>query len=912
MNLLLFLLLIVVIHAIFCLTDRGIHERWQFNHGGGRESLEPFTQTQDSPLWMLDHVNLPIFPTILGKRPALLRWVWFRLATNVTITVIIPWFLALWFLPSWAAGLLSTFVIALNPFVIWLGVRVQGGGAWSSTHTTKSRLILWLSRILSWGLIWYGMTQLMLISGTRWALLRALIALVASFMISDFGRRWSVKYQEIPFEKTHNMESVLYLRSFKDDTDIKPIYMPDTDSPIRSMLWPRIRFEELVATTVSSSFGHLITVGGAGERLPLPGALRTYYTEDTWREGIRKTALECRAIIIVAGLTTSLQWEIQQLRKWGVLSKCLFLLPPDSPEQSTKRREILLHELMANDLQFAIEKETDVRREGAIVRTEDGSVSRCLVNGRHYLSYFWIVADFYGTIRGLQPDSDKLEPAPDIDLKTWVNRQMPPSRPPKRLVRAFQRMVIGNLSIASIDKLLSENQDSPEITCFLLGWKTTQILDQELGTPTQGLECIHQAIDRSAPLTYLWIDSMDPQPRSRFVVELAKQIVVTCADEKNGLSRDYRLNEAQYVNGLLHQSDIQYTDFRTLMEATYLLAETYSFCGEENDAISSYREAAELSERIGDPRQAAWSRIRATQLLMKHGDLSQAIQDITAAEQSIVGTTSKGSDGNRIPDDDAHYVYTMKAQIYQLEGYIGSALGALSTALDYAPDEGPNLFELLAPVQILCSNALSANEIVVQGYTVSPSDALDVNVALPLDSEVNSALLRSRHLAIALEWPLISTHFVLYGLSQAPLVQRTLEQLGIHTDEILSSVQELITGMKQEESEQDLVISLTATPPGSAYTPAVMKSMDKAVERATTLGHSTIEPGDLLWGLMQCEAGATGIVLEFSNDPETTANSLQMPKPPTMYIDHHEDDNDLVQRVFGNLLHEPTNAGNGL
>lgn len=120
--------------------------------------------------------------------------------------------------------------------------------------------------------------------------------------------------------------NLLYLRAFGDD-GVRQRTPIQTGGLPRSLLpFPRVRFEEALAALLADN-GELVTVGRPGERLPELGATRTYFPHDGWQDAVRETAHRCQAVFLVAGLTSSLGWEIDQLRAWGLLSKTMILLP---------------------------------------------------------------------------------------------------------------------------------------------------------------------------------------------------------------------------------------------------------------------------------------------------------------------------------------------------------------------------------------------------------------------------------------------------------------------------------------------------------------------------------------------------------------------------------------------------------
>lgn len=142
--------------------------------------------------------------------------------------------------------------------------------------------------------------------------------------------------QSIGFAENATGETILYLRSFDDDTAL--VYAPVASTRWYAPVLPqRVRFEELVEAWTFNEAAHVVAIGRPGERRPSLGAGRSYWTDETWQEAVRRTAARCKAVIVVAGTTEGLGWEISTLSEMGVLGKTLLLLPPDTPENTEQR-----------------------------------------------------------------------------------------------------------------------------------------------------------------------------------------------------------------------------------------------------------------------------------------------------------------------------------------------------------------------------------------------------------------------------------------------------------------------------------------------------------------------------------------------------------------------------------------------
>ena len=91
---------------------------------------------------------------------------------------------------------------------------------------------------------------------------------------------------------------VLYLRSFADDTV--------TGEPQAALLT-----EEEEIAKAFQPFGPMIAIGRPGERLPDLGAARAYFTDETWQAAIHHYMEIANLVVIRAGESEGLLWEIK-------------------------------------------------------------------------------------------------------------------------------------------------------------------------------------------------------------------------------------------------------------------------------------------------------------------------------------------------------------------------------------------------------------------------------------------------------------------------------------------------------------------------------------------------------------------------------------------------------------------------
>lgn len=225
------------------------------------------------------------------------------------------------------------------------------------------------------------------------AIIRAgifLAGLWAAYGTSRLGTRIAAMFSSPRFELHADNTTLLYLRSFNDDNIgmYTPMADQDCDTILRTLLWPRISFEEQLSIAQSGNdHGMLITIGRPGERLPRAGAQRSYYDQDNWREGVRLTAFRCRGIILTLGATVSLKWEIEHLKQWHLLPKCLFVIPPCKDQDLPHRLELAFDALDVSPAERAKAARLPIRYLTAFRVRTDGTLQWMFSKSRDWRAY---------------------------------------------------------------------------------------------------------------------------------------------------------------------------------------------------------------------------------------------------------------------------------------------------------------------------------------------------------------------------------------------------------------------------------------------------------------------------------------------------------------------------------------------
>ena len=128
---------------------------------------------------------------------------------------------------------------------------------------------------------------------------------------------------------------VLLLRSFKDDqARLRPIGF------LSLLQLRRIRLEEAVGRE-AGSFGPFIAVGAPGESLPELGAHRAYLGDGEWQRTVLDWIDRSTVVLMIAGSTPWVAWELRALRDAAALTKLLLLLPPGQTEDREARLRLV-------------------------------------------------------------------------------------------------------------------------------------------------------------------------------------------------------------------------------------------------------------------------------------------------------------------------------------------------------------------------------------------------------------------------------------------------------------------------------------------------------------------------------------------------------------------------------------------
>lgn len=440
MTLLAMVCIIAVVHAVLWLSTSGnMLNAWIMSARFGSQAwLNRHVTDNPGQLQALPITSEDYVPHV-GAMVRFMAWGKFVLLLGGAGALSVPFPSMIWL---WA--LLSGLAIAATPlFEHWVMVQslFDESSAPARPETTMQHRIrigsCLLTAPLLWMTLWFAYTDpqhwrtlvatwpiVMHTSSLRdavadcppwlWAAACAVIALCGlwiAYCIGRLGGRLATRFSSPQFERYATSETILYLRSFTDEHIGIHTDFPDFESNtcLRTLLWPRVSFEELLSMCSWAVQGNMITVGRPGEWLPKAGAMRGYYDNDQWQQAIHTTALRAKAIILTLGATQSLGWEIRHIKEWGLLTKCTFVIPPLGSHQVRHRVRLALDALGVDHTEYDKIAAYPWQLPVAFTIIEDGTVVWFMSRGRNWLAYLGtvIMANVYENIAAQQRDDDQ-------------------------------------------------------------------------------------------------------------------------------------------------------------------------------------------------------------------------------------------------------------------------------------------------------------------------------------------------------------------------------------------------------------------------------------------------------------------------------------------------------------------------
>jgi hypothetical protein len=130
---------------------------------------------------------------------------------------------------------------------------------------------------------------------------------------------------------------ILFLRSFSDDPKVNAS-AGITPHGLGYLL--DLSVETRLANHFMD-FGPFIAIGAPAERVPQIGAARVKLSDDEWQGQVERWMEESSAIIMYAGTTHWVSWELKRIIDGGWTTKLILLFPPVLPFPGFRQRKWL-------------------------------------------------------------------------------------------------------------------------------------------------------------------------------------------------------------------------------------------------------------------------------------------------------------------------------------------------------------------------------------------------------------------------------------------------------------------------------------------------------------------------------------------------------------------------------------------
>jgi hypothetical protein len=219
----------------------------------------------------------------------------------------------------------------------WIAIffLLNGLRLWSDKSSSLKALGAWILIAIVWlGAlsVWASLFAERNLQDDLTATLSAIVWL-AGFVFAVLVTRRIAPWSQATMEEMRARDPrppVLFLRSFDDDAE--PI--------LKSGAGPTL---ERVLTDAVRPYGPFVGIGRPGELRPA-GAARKYFPDSEWRAAVLKLMDEAALIVVVPGLTSGLDWEMQRVAEHGRLRKTIYVFAPTQRAARFERLRTVLAE----------------------------------------------------------------------------------------------------------------------------------------------------------------------------------------------------------------------------------------------------------------------------------------------------------------------------------------------------------------------------------------------------------------------------------------------------------------------------------------------------------------------------------------------------------------------------------------
>ncbi len=204
---------------------------------------------------------------------------------------------------------------------------------------------LW--QALGWAVLVASLAVALVLANEDWETTFAVLTVAPGLALARWmilkGKRLAAKRAEDILAEDRR-PPVLYLRSFKDEDADKGLggvlrsgAATDAQPLAESVIAWGTREQEALAVLLRQ-VGPYVAVGKPGEPMPEVGAARMYLSDDQWQDRVGRLIDEARLVVVRAGATEGLRWEVGQLVRRRPPTSLLVVLPADAGQYAGFRR----------------------------------------------------------------------------------------------------------------------------------------------------------------------------------------------------------------------------------------------------------------------------------------------------------------------------------------------------------------------------------------------------------------------------------------------------------------------------------------------------------------------------------------------------------------------------------------------
>lgn len=226
-----------------------------------------------------------------------------------------------------AFSLISLFTVL--GFFFWFYVRLSLGIPKKSLRKFRKfpqeiNYTLCAFKVIGWCVLSLSFNLIILLFGwtfedpvETYLLCFTMVAMMILYMI--FAAMSLIRLDRLKYPSTrslnalsHNNSPIVLLRSFKIDS------YPAMNGKV---------FDETICENLDLESNPIVSLANPDEILPSGGSLKIQAKDSEWKEVVKEVLKNCRAVVLVEGLSDGLHWEISKLKEY-LNPRQLFVLVP--------------------------------------------------------------------------------------------------------------------------------------------------------------------------------------------------------------------------------------------------------------------------------------------------------------------------------------------------------------------------------------------------------------------------------------------------------------------------------------------------------------------------------------------------------------------------------------------------------